>query len=146
MRRSTRQNAAPVTQSFSYGGRFSGSYGRKAASWGSNFQRVDGRGRIGSGLAWRRTTDSQHSCRFPTLRLKICPAFSQITRNQFTGGSKRPGALIPLSAERAIIFHLSLHALREPKESLSMCPVDGLGDATTVKHGWAASFPGRRLP
>src|SRR5260221_429469 len=75
IRRSTRQNAAPVNQSYSYGGRLSGSYGRKAASWGSNFQRVDGRGRIGSGLAWRRTTDSQHSCRFPTLRLKICPPF-----------------------------------------------------------------------
>jgi hypothetical protein len=53
--------------------------------------------------------------------------------NQFTRGSKRLGTLIPVSAERAIIFHLGLHSVREPKESLSMGFVDGLGDATTVR-------------
>src|SRR5258708_1010068 len=70
----------------------------------------------------------------------------QRQENQFTRGSKRLGVLIPLSAERAIIFHLLLHSLNEPKESLSMYPVDGLGDVTIVKQRLAASSPGRLPP
>ena len=49
------------------------------------------------------------------------------------GDQSDAGALIPVSTERAIIFHLGLHSVREPKESLSMGFVDGLGDATTVR-------------
>jgi hypothetical protein len=54
----------------------------KKAHKGSNFQEVDGRSHIGSGLAWRRTTDYHDSHQFPTLQLKNRQPFSQITNGK----------------------------------------------------------------
>src|SRR5512135_3279276 len=55
------------------GGRF---VPERRDAW-SNLQAVDGRSHIGSGLAWRRTTDSHPSRQIPTLQFKICPPLSE---------------------------------------------------------------------
>ncbi len=48
----------------------------------SNLQAVEGRSRIGSGFAWRRATDSQHSRQFPILPFKNRQPFDQITKRR----------------------------------------------------------------
>ncbi len=45
----------------------------------ANLQDIDGRCRIGSGMASLTNADSHHSRRFPTFQLKICPHLTSFT-------------------------------------------------------------------
>src|SRR5215472_4527005 len=46
----------------------------------ANLQLIDGKSRIWNGVAWRQTTDSQVSRRFPRFHLKIRRRLAQFTK------------------------------------------------------------------